>query len=393
LKRLDLPGRFFAYLICAGLSDAGYVIAYVAQGWLVEKLTNSPLWLGIVFGAGQVPFLLFSLLGGTLADRYDRRLLIATGNVGLALVAATMAALVAANAMTIALVTMLFFLVGTIVALEHPVDRAWLYDLVSGRQLGRSIALSSIEWSVAATVGPAVGGLIVATAGVAAGYATFAVLSLPLAVLALVIGRAAPQPLVAANPGARSRSPLHPGVVPFCLLIATFTIGINPYVALLPDFASNTLHQDARGYGFLMACTGAGAIAGGIFLSARGEVAHKGRIVTLTMLAGAATLVVFTLLRSPLVAALVLVALGVTQTLLYTLANTFVQQLATDPQRGRANAAFSLAFLGGIPIGNLAVGALASRIGTPSALQWGAGLTVAACVAFWFGAPRARDAA
>jgi MFS family permease len=394
-----VPRRFLAYLVAAGVNDAGYLVAYVAQGWLVVKLTNSPFWLGVVFGTGQLPFVLFSLLGGKLADSFDRRTLIAACNVLLALVAAATAWLVWTGTITIWLLTLLAFCTGTIVALEHPVDRAWLYDLVAGKQLGRSIALSSLEWSVARTAGPALGGVVVAALGVAAGYGIFALCTLPLAALAIALGRRAARTrsrrrAVAVEAATRAPdAPLDPVLVPFCILIATFTIGVNPYVALMPDIAKNVLHQDVRGYGALMACGGAGAIASAAALAALGELRAKGRIVAIAAFAGAVLLVAFTLVRSPLVAGALLVAIGAIDNIMYALANTYVQQRTGHTNRGRANAVFTLAFLGGIPVGNLAVGALAGRVGSEDALRLSALFVCVACVVFWLGAPRARDAA
>lgn len=393
-----MPRRFLSYLVAAGLNDAGYLVAYVAQGWLVV-LTNSPLWLGVVFGTGQLPFVLFSLLGGKLADNFDRRTLIAGCNVLLALVAAATAWLVWTGAITIWLLALLAFCTGTIVALEHPIDRAWLYDLVGGKQLGRSIALSSLEWSVARTAGPALGGVVVAALGVAAGYGIFALCALPLAALAIAIGRRAARTrsrghTVADGAALPARdAPLDPVLVPFCLLIATFTIGVNPYVALMPDITKNVLHQDVLGYGALMACGGAGAIASAAALAALGELQAKGRIVAVAAFAGAVLLVAFTLVRSVLVAGALLVAIGAVDNIMYALANTYVQQRTGHADRGRANAVFTLAFLGGIPVGNLAVGVLAGRIGSEAALRLSATLVCIATLAFWLAAPRARDAA
>jgi MFS family permease len=387
--------RFLAYLTTAALADGGFWIAYVAQGWLVLKLTNSPFWLGIVAASGQLPYPIFALLGGSLADRFDRRLLIAGGNVLIALVSLVTAVLIAGGRISIMLLALLAFATGTIVALEHPIDRAWLYDLVHGEQLGRAIALSSLEWSVARTLGPAIGGVAIAAFGVACGYAASALAVLPLAGFALVLAHDARNAGVERGflESPRARATLDGVILPFSLLVAVFTIGISPYVALLPDIAKNSLHLDAGGYGLLSACGGAGAMAGAIALAWLGELHTKGRIVPLAMFAGSLLLLSFTLTRDVRTAAVLVFSMGVVDTFMYALANTYIQQCARDDERGRANGIFSLAFLGGIPIGNLVVGTLAGRIGSESALACAAAAACAACVLFWIGAPRAREAA
>jgi MFS family permease len=421
--------RFAAYLAAAALADSGYWVYSVATGWLVENATHSPLWLGIVNGAGNLPFLLFSLAGGVLADRFERRKVIAAGNVGLTLILAVLASLVALGALPIWLLAGFAFCIGTINALEHPVDRAWLYELIEGKDLGRSISLSSLEWAVARTFGPALGGLAIATLGIVAGYAAYALAVVPMTVLALIVRSRSHSAAAAtlgstgtphadgtarkvaadgtatsaadgmsaaagtAVAGGETAERLPGALLPFCILIASFTICVTPYITLLPDIAARDFGLDARGFGFFAACGGVGAIAGGIGLSALGELRSKGRIVTLTAFGGAALLAAFASTHDVRLAAALLVAMGAVDTAMYALANTYVQQLAPDRLRGRANAVFSLAFIGGFPIGSLALGALAQHLGNGPALQFSGTLAALAGIAFWITAPAARDAA
>jgi MFS family permease len=387
--------RFAAYLAAAALADSGYWIYSVATGWLVENATHSQLWLGMVNGAGTLPFLLFSLAGGVLADRFERRKTIAAGNVAIALVAGVLALLVAAGALPIWLLAGFAFCIGTINALEHPVDRAWLYELIEGKELGRSISLSSLEWAVARTFGPALGGIAISALGIVAGYSAYALAVIPMTALALAVRTGAP---AAPHPDgdAASQAPgerLPAAILPFSILIASFTISVTPYIALLPDVAVRTFGLDARGFGLFAACGGAGAILGGVGLSALGEVRSKGRVVALTAFGGAALLIAFAATHDVRLAAALLVAMGAVDTAMYALANTYVQQLASDRLRGRANAVFSLAFIGGAPVGSLALGALAQRAGNGTALLLGGAFAALASIVFWFAAPAARDAA
>ncbi len=383
--------RFVAYLVTAALADGGYWIALIAQGWLVSSFTNSPFWLGAVAAVAQLPYLLFSLAGGDLADRYDRRAVVALNNIVLAMVALLSAALIATGVITVWWLLVLVFVAGTITALEHPVDRAWLYDIVRGHELGSSIALSSLEWSVARTIGPAVGGAAIATIGVAAGYAAYAVLTLPIAVLALLLRSKTPRESVKNVAIERAAQPRE--IIIFSLFIATFTVGVTPYIALLPDIARNGFGADARLYGLMAAAGGIGAIGGGIALAIAGDLRHKGRLVPIASFSGAALLVLFTLVHALWAALLLLAAMGTVDTLMYALANTYVQECASETQRGRANAIFSLAFLGGIPIGSLLLGAFAARYGSNLTLATSGFLVCAAALVFWFGAPVTREAA
>ena len=382
---------FLGYLITAALADGGYWIALIAQGWLVVKLTDSPFWLGAVSAGAQLPYLLFSLAGGTLADRFDRRAVVALNNILIALIALLTAALIARGAITVWWLLALGFAGGTINALEHPVDRAWLYDLVHGRELGSAIALSSLEWSIARTVGPALGGVAVATIGIAAGFAAYAACALPIALFAFVL-RSRGRACEGQAPVVHGSGRMH-AIVTFSLFIATFTIGVTPYIALLPDIVHNAFGGGPQLYGLMAAAGGVGAIVGGVGLSLAGEVPHKGRLVPIASFAGAAMLVLFTHVHALWPALLILAAMGAIDTLMYALANTYVQECAGDAQRGRANAIFSLAFLGGIPVGSMLLGILAARLGSAAALQASAICVGAAAILFWCAAPLARDAA
>jgi MFS family permease len=379
-----LEGRFVAYLIATATADAGYWIALVAQGWLVVKLTNSPLWLGLVSAAAQLPYLLFSLAGGGLADRFNRRLVVAACNVAIVALAILLAALVALGRISIAALIPIVFALGTITALEHPVDRAWIYDLVRGRDIGRAIALGSLEWATARFVGPAIGGIAIATVGIAAGYAVAGLCSLPLIALALAMRtrntRSDDATAHHEAPGAMR------AIIGFSAFTACFTIGIAPYQSLLPEIAKNVYGADAAGYGAMSAAGGIGALVGAVGLSIVGGVRRSDRAAIFAALTGAALLFAFTHVHATAAAVALLAAMGLVDTLMYALANTYVQQLAGEGERGRANAIFSVAFLGGAPVGNALLGILAGRFGSLSALSWSA-LAVAVC-ALIYGAAR-----
>jgi MFS family permease len=367
-----LNRRFLAYLFAAAAADSGYWVTQVAQGWLVVKLTNSPLWLGLVSAATQLPFLLFSLAGGDLADRFERRHIIAINNGVTAAIACLTAVLVATGTISVGLLAALGFLLGTCNAIEHPVDRAWVYDLVGREAIGRAIGLSALEWATARTIGPAIGGIAIATIGIAAGYGAYALFVLPIIVLALIVrthNASAPDDTQTET----ERADASRAIVAFSAFTAVFTIGVTPYIALLPDIAKNTFAA--------------------LLLSWRGDIAHKGRIAIGAALIGALLLIAFTQTHGFIPALMLLAAMGAIDTVMYALTNTYVQEIAGDSARGRANAIFSLAFLGGIPLGNAILGLFAGRFGSLPVLSWSATAVAAIAVLFWFAAPKTRDAA
>ena len=386
--------RFTAYLLTAACADGGYWIATIAQSWLVLTLTDSALWLGLVAGVGQLPYLLFSLVGGSLADRFDRRAIIAINNTGIAIISLVTAALVFTHTITIVYLLVLSFALGTIFAIEQPVDRAWLYDLVDRKLLDTSIALSSLEWAVARTVGPALGGAVVALIGIAAGYVAFAALVVPITVLALVLAnRHAHAPQATPADDRKGDANRERAIVIFSAFIATFSIGVTPYITLLPEIAKHAFGADARGYGAMAAAGGIGAICAAVTLALAGDLRHRGRITTICAFVGALLLVVFTRAHRFDVALVLLAAMGAVDTLMYALANTYVQAIASAERRGWANAVFSLAFLGGMPIGSVILGTFAQRYGSQPTLAVSGTLAALAAIGFWAFARTARDAA
>jgi MFS family permease len=384
--------RFYAYLIASGLADSGFWVATVAQGWLVVKLTDSPLWLGLVSAATQMPFVLFSLAGGDLADRFERWRIVALNNAVTAAIAGLTAVLVATGTISVGLVAGLGFLLGSCNAIEHPVDRAWVYDLVGRESIGRAIGLSALEWASARTVGPAIGGVAIATIGLAAGYGAYALCVLPLGALALVVRTRNANVRDDARSAGERATGLR-AIIVLSAFTAVFTIGVTPYIALLPEIAKNTFGQNAAGYGGMAAAGGLGAIVAATLLAWRGEVAHKGRIVIVAAFVGALLLVGFTHVHGFVPAMVLLATMGAVDTMLYALTNTYVQEIAGDAERGRANAIFTLAFLGGSPVGNALLGILAGRFGSIPVLGWSATVVATLAAAFWFAAPRTRDAA
>ncbi|MDP9024243.1 MAG: MFS transporter [Candidatus Eremiobacteraeota bacterium] len=179
--RTALGNRTFAaYLVVSVLADCGFWIAIVAQGWLVVRVTHSPVWLGIVGAAAQSPALFMSLIGGIVADRFDRRVAILVTESAIALIALATAYLIARDSLSLIGLCLLSFATGTMLAIEHPIDRAFIYELIDGKDVEQSVALSSVEFSIARTAGPAIGGVAIATIGIAGGYSLQAACVVPI---------------------------------------------------------------------------------------------------------------------------------------------------------------------------------------------------------------------
>jgi MFS family permease len=356
------------------VSLSGTWMHAVAQGWLVLELTNQPFWLGAVAAAGTLPVLAFSLFGGVAADRLPKRTLLLTTQSFSAVLALALGLLVATGHVRVWQVLAVALLLGTANALDLPARQSFIVEMVGREDLLNAIALNSLTFNAARVIGPAVAGTIVAAAGTAACFLVNAASFAPvLAALALMRGL----PPVAPSSGGSVLEHLREGFAyaagerRFQGLIALVAAGSFfgfPCVTLLPAFARDVLHTDARGYGMLMATTGVGAIVSALAIASRHKSGVGGRVVVGAGLGFGAALVLFAASRSFLTAVPLLAIAGGGMVAQAASANTLVQAMAPDALRGRIMSMFTLVLMGAMPLGNLLIGALAELIGTMAAV-------------------------
>ena len=355
----------------------------VAQGWLILELTNQPFWLGAVGAAGTLPVLALSLFGGVAADRLPKRsLLIATQSVSTA-VALTLGVLALLGQAQVWQVIAAALLLGVANALDLPARQSFVVEMVGREDLLNAIALNSLTFNAARVIGPAIAGVIVATAGTAACFLVNAASFVPV-IAALALMRGLPPKRL--SDGGSMLSHLREGFVYAARerrfqgligLVAAASFFGFPCVTLLPSFARDVLHTDARGYGALMAVTGVGAIASVLALASR-QKSVGGAVVAGAGLLFGGSLVLFAASCSFLTAVPLLLLAGAGMVAQAATANTLVQSMVPDALRGRIMSMFTLVLMGAMPLGNILIGALAGLIGTMAAVAiFGLGLCAA----------------
>ena len=372
-RALDNPNyRLFWLGQLASLT--GTWMQRIAQAWLVLQLTDSPLALGTVTAIQFSPILLFALVGGALADRFPkRRVLLATQSLML-LQALVLAALTAAGAAQVAHIYVLAAVLGLASALDNPTRQAFVIELVGPDDLPNAVALNSAQFNMARLLGPALGGITIAAAGVAGCFALNA--ASYLAVLAsLLLLR--PDRLFAATPARKGRllgqigeglryAATTPDVALVVLLMAAIgTFGYN-FTLILPLIAQYVLGAGPVGFGLLTSAMGVGSLAAALGL------AYTGRPTRRALLGGAAG---FSLLLAgvalshwwPLTLAL-LAGLGLCSIVFSATANTRLQLVTPAHLRGRVMGLYALLFAGTTPIGSLVVGTAAERVGVQAAV-------------------------
>jgi MFS family permease len=356
------------------ISQTGTWMQSLGRGWLVLELSNQPFWLGAVGAAATLPILLFSLAGGVAADRFPkRRILICTNSLSVVITLA-LALLTHARLVTVWEVMVLAFLLGTVKALEMPVHQSFVIEMVGREDLMNAIAINASTFHTARVLGPAVAGLVVAVAGVAACFYLNAASYLPVILAFLLMRNLRSAPV---RSGRSVREDLREGLAyvrgerriqALIALVGVSSLFGFPYLTMMPVFARDIYGVGPGGLGVLLALSGGGSVVGGLILAAHAARPGRGRVAVLAGFIFAAALAVFAGSGSLAVAVPALVVAGWGLVTLVALANTLVQSMVPDGLRGRVMSIFSLVLLGMMPAGNLIVGFLASLIGTPAAL-------------------------
>lgn len=359
------------------LSQSGTWMQFVAKGWLILRITDSPFALGYVTFLGLVPALPIALIGGAIIDRLPKRRLILMTQSGLLLQALLLALLTATGSVQVWHLIALECMFGILSAIDLPARQSFLIELVGAEDLTNAIALNSIIFNGARAFGPAVGGLILAQVGEAGCFLVNA-----LTYLAVIVGLLLMRVEDRATEHERKalgrsmvdgfryllRQPLILGLISLMAMTGLFGL---PYMTLMPVFARDVLAVGEQGLGFLTAAIGVGAMVGALGVAS----SRHGRRGT-WMLAGSLVLpivlIAFSFARQFAPALIILFVSGIAFIIQQSLINALVQSLVADRMRGRVMSIYNLLFFGMQHTGNLVSGGVAQLAGAPLAVAGGA---------------------
>ena len=393
-----LANRNYQYFFAGQLvSLIGTWMQTIAEAWLVYKLTNSTVLLGLISFSGQIPVFFLAPIGGAIADRYDRRKVLICTQSAAMILTGTFAVLVLTDAMQISFLFVLAIALGLVNSFDIPTRQSFIVDLVKREDLTNAIALNSSMFNGARIVGPAVGGLLVASVG--AGWC-FAINSLSyIAVISglLLISVQAKPKLVETNGSAVSRivegfsfvaktSPIRS----LLLLLGTVSLMGTPYSVLMPIFSDQILHGGAEGLGMLMGAAGVGALAGALTMAARKGLKGIGRWIALATAGFGTSIILFSFSRSFWLSAALLVPAGFAMMIQMSSSNTLIQSMVPDNLRGRVMAVYSMMFMGMAPLGSVLAGTLATHIGAPYTVAIGGTVCIGGAIIFALNLPAFR---
>jgi MFS family permease len=390
--------NFRLFLMGQSISLTGTWMQMTAVAWLVWRLSHSALLLGLVGFAGRIPTFVMAPFAGVLVDRVDRhRLVILTQVLSMAQ-ALILAGLMYSGRLAIWHVIALSFLLGFINALDVPARQSFLVQMLDRREdLTNAIALNSSMVNGARLIGPSIAGLLIAGAGEALcfllnGLSYIAVIAGLLLMRVQPNARVGRQTAVLENLREGFRYAFgFPPIRSLLLLLALVSLTGASYTQLLPIFAEQILHGDARTQGFLVSAAAVGALAGALYLAGRRSVRGLEWVIAWAPAVFGAGLIALGLSTRLWLTLLVMPVIGIGLMVLMASTNTVLQTIVDDDKRGRVMSFYSMAFMGMVPLGSLLAGILAHFIGAPLMVILGGTCCIAGSIGFVRRLPALRE--
>ena len=371
--------RFRNYRLFFGgqlVSLTGSWMQQVALTWLVYRLTNSAILLGVVGFASQMPMFILSPFAGVMADRMNRHhIIIVTQSLSM-LQAAVLTVLTLTGTIEVWHIIALSAFLGLVNAVDIPTRQSFLLDMIESREdLANAIALNSSMFNGARLVGPSIAGLVIAAVGEGLCFLLNALsyVAVIVALLAMKIKRQKPPEMK----HQKVLEGLHEGLryafgsVPIrsiLLLIALVSLMGMPFTVLMPIFAKDILHGGSHTLGFLMGSTGVGALTGALVLASRKNVLGLSRWIAAAAATFGVGLVAFSFSHTFWLSMIMLYIIGLGMMVQMASSNTILQTITDDDKRGRVMSFYTMSFMGMVPFGSLLAGSLASVIGAPMTL-------------------------
>jgi MFS family permease len=388
------------------ISLIGTWMQTIGQAWLVLELTHSAWQLGLVGALQFLPVLLFSLFGGVFADRWPKRRVLLVTQAAAMIQALLLWALIATGTVQLWHIYVLAMLLGLTTSLDQPTRSAFVIEMVGREDLPNAVALNSSLSNLARIVGPGLGGIIIAASGV-----TMLFLLNALSFLAVMVGLALikshelhAKVLEHRSVGERQNTWQSlregvdyvwktPAVVLVILVVGLVLLFGANFNVVLPLFATDVLHVGAKGFGFLSAAIGVGALLSALWLAWSNQQPTIRRVLLGTLVFGVLE-AVFAVSHIYLLSLVLIASVGVAETVFGALAITTLQTVAPDHLRGRVVSVYILFFTGSIPLGYLLAGWLSGLCGASIGLLICALLSLLVTGAGWmWRKPAERDLA
>jgi predicted MFS family arabinose efflux permease len=378
--------------IGACTSSIGTWMQIVAQGWLIYRLTHSPFLLALDQFLSGIPIFLFSLVGGVIADRVERRRVLLGSQYVQMATAAILTLLVVTGTVHVWHILCLSCISGFAQAFGGPAYQALIPTLVEREDMPNAIALNAIQFNLAVTLGPALAGQALAKLGESWCFGLNALSFLaPVISLWIIQTRFLPEKtnesIFTSLKKGIAFARQQPAMEALIILAFCMTFLAMPMRTYIPVFVKDIFHRGPETYGNLLSLMGIGSIFGSLTMASAGNVSRKGRIALGGLILLGVGIAGFAVSRSVPLSGAMLVLVGAALMAVFAMVNSLVQLITTNEMRGRVMSLYNFAFRGGMPMGNLVSGWLVPVFTAPIVLGVN-GLLLIAVALYYFAVQR-----
>lgn len=380
-----------------GISLIGTWMQQIAMSWLVYRLTNSALLLGIVGFSSQIPIFLFASVAGVYADRWNRhRILVVTQT--LSMIQALMIALLTlTGTIEVWHIIVLSTFLGVINAFDMPTRQSFIVELLEkAEDLSNAIALNSFMFNGARLIGPSIAGIVIGYLGEGICFLINGISFAGIIIALLAMNVQRKEHVVRSSrmwQALREGYSYAFGFAPIRYILLQLGLmsfmGMS-YAVLMPIFASDILHGGPHTLGFLMAASGIGALAGALYLASRQTILGMGRFIAYASAMFGIGIIAFSFSKTIIISLCMMFITGFGMIVQMASSNTILQSIVEEDKRGRVMSIYAMAFIGMVSIGNLFAGALASWIGAPNTLIVSGAACIIGSVLFALKLPQIR---
>ena len=384
-------GSYVFLWLATAFSSAGFWLQQVIVGWLTYQVTESALWTSVALGLDALPILFVGPIGGLLVDKLDRRKLLAAIYAYQSVVTLIFAGVILSGNLQAWHIFAFIFFMGLSWVVSDPARMSLIPNIVPPESLVNAFALNSMAFSVTRLAAPALGGVLIAFAGVGPALLLEAALQLAAAGAAFSIRVSrADKPRVSLASARRDLAEGARYALEQPVLLSLFALTALPAVLIMPSvnglmpvYAAEVFEVDARGLGLLVSAFGAGSTLGTLVLATKGDVGAKGKAALFGISATALATALFSVNTFFPTAYLNLMIVSAAMMVFFSISGAVVQRSVPDEFRGRVTGLYMIAW-GLFPVGSLAAGYLAERLGVQQATQIMAGaLILALALAIW----------
>ncbi len=359
--------------IGACTSSIGTWMQIVAQGWLIYRLSHSAFLLALDQFLAGIPIFLFSLIGGVVADRSERRRILLVSQYIQMASAAALTILVATDLVHVWMILCLSFVSGLAQAFGGPAYQALIPTLVDREDMPNAIALNSIQFNLAVTVGPALAGVTLARFGEKWCFGLNALSFLaPIVSLLMITARYMPQKSSDSMFGSLKQGiqfVRKQGSMEALIVLAFSMTALSmPMRTYIPVFVKDIFHRGPETYGNLLSLMGVGSICGSLGVAGLGNITKKGRFALTMLVCLGAGIAGFSLSKLLPLSYAMLIVVGASMMAVFATVTSLVQLITTNEMRGRVMSVYNCAFRGGMPMGNLVSGWLVPAFTAPVVL-------------------------